>query len=101
MALNESQTRVVNEEFRQLSEAIRGLVARHAALSQRWNGNDMDNLDNNDLINDRTDVPVTTVAELKAVKAAFDALATAATSDTTAVALINKFCVRPLQANIQ
>lgn len=101
MPLNESQIRVVNEEIRPLCEAIRGLVARHAALTQRWAANNMDSLNDADQIDDRSDVPVTVVAELKAVKAAFDALNAAATSDAQAVALVNKFCVRPLQTSAQ
>lgn len=96
MTLNESQIRVVNEEFRPLSEAIRGLIARHAALTQRWAANGMDAVDDATVIDDRTDVPASTVGELKAVKAAFDALAVAATSDAQALALVNKLCVRPL-----
>jgi len=96
MPLNQSQTRVINEEIRSLSEAIRGLVARYQAMNARWVANDMDSLDNAELINDRPEVPVMTVAELKAVKAAFDALNTAATSDPTVTLLVNKMCVRPL-----
>lgn len=94
---NAAQVRVINEELRPLAEAIRGLVARHGAMAQRWAANSMDALPDADKFS-RDDVPQLTVAECKAIKAAFDALAAAATADATAVALINKACVQPLTA---
>ena len=92
---NESQIRVVNEELRPLCENIRALVARYSALVQRWNANDMASVADGDTF-ERSDVPTINGAEIKAIKAAFDALATAATADASAVAVINKACVRPL-----
>jgi len=95
---NDAQVRVINEEIRPLCEAIRGLVARHGAMAQRWAANGMDSLANADTFS-RADVPPLSVEQAKAIKAAMDALATAATSDANAVALINRACVRPLDAS--
>lgn len=92
---NQAQVRVINEEVRPLAEAIRGLVARHGAMAQRWAANGMDGLDDADTFS-RDDVPQLTGQQVKAIKAAFDALATAATSDAAVVALINRACVQPL-----
>ncbi len=94
---NDSQVRVIDEELRPLCEAIRGLVARHGALVQRWAANSMGTIPDADTFT-RPDVPQLNAAQARAIKTAFDALAAAATADANAVQLINRACVRPLQA---
>ena len=92
---NQAQVRVINEEVRPLCEAIRGLVARYGAMAQRWDANAMGDLADADTFS-RDDVPTLTVAQVKAIRTAFDALNQVATADAAAVAVINRACVRPL-----